>query len=246
MEISGSVNPTPCRPRQSKRVPSYRGSRRARWWRSRTTRSCRSGRPGDHAVPPAGGGVLVVRGARHVRVAGQGMLDEDHIVPVGRELAPPLGRRARHREEPHRSRVRSSRRGQSTSARPGGNPAGRALRTELTVKMPPPRTGVEVGEDVVDALDADGEPDQAGGDTDASCSSGVSCEWVVDAGWITSERTSPMLATWLCRVSALTNFLPASTPRPARTRRSRRCRAGRSSSPARATATTAARRTRPT
>ena len=46
----------------------------------------------------------------------------------------------------------------------------------------------------------------------ASCSSGVSWACVVDAGWITSDRTSPMLATWLCSVSALTNALPASTP----------------------------------
>ena len=46
----------------------------------------------------------------------------------------------------------------------------------------------------------------------ASCSSGDSCACVVDAGWMTSERTSPMLATWLCSVRALTNALPASTP----------------------------------
>ena len=35
---------------------------------------------------------------------------------------------------------------------------------------------------------------------------------MVDAGWITSERTSPMLATWLCSSSALTKALPASMP----------------------------------
>lgn len=29
---------------------------------------------------------------------------------------------------------------------------------------------------------------------------------------MTSERTSPMLATWLCSFSAFTNALPASTP----------------------------------
>ena len=46
----------------------------------------------------------------------------------------------------------------------------------------------------------------------ASCSSGVSWACVVDAGWITSDRTSPMFATWLCRVSALTNAFPASMP----------------------------------
>ena len=45
-----------------------------------------------------------------------------------------------------------------------------------------------------------------------SCSSGVSCEWVVEAGWITRLRTSPMLATWLCSSSASTNFWPASLP----------------------------------
>ncbi len=35
---------------------------------------------------------------------------------------------------------------------------------------------------------------------------------MVEAGWITRDRTSPMLATWLCRVRALTNALPASIP----------------------------------
>ena len=33
-----------------------------------------------------------------------------------------------------------------------------------------------------------------------------------DSVRITSDRTSPMLATWLCSLSALTNDLPASTP----------------------------------
>ena len=46
----------------------------------------------------------------------------------------------------------------------------------------------------------------------ASCSSADSCECVVDAGWITRLRTSPMLATWLCSSSASTNRLPASSP----------------------------------
>ena len=46
----------------------------------------------------------------------------------------------------------------------------------------------------------------------ANCSSADSCAWVVEAGWITSERTSPMLATWLCSVRASTNALPAGTP----------------------------------
>ena len=45
-----------------------------------------------------------------------------------------------------------------------------------------------------------------------SCSSGVSCEWVVDAGWITSERTSPMFATWLCRVERVDELLARIDP----------------------------------
>ena len=45
-----------------------------------------------------------------------------------------------------------------------------------------------------------------------SCSSSVSWLWVVDAGWMTSERTSPMLARWLCSSSASTKRLPASRP----------------------------------
>ena len=35
---------------------------------------------------------------------------------------------------------------------------------------------------------------------------------VVDAGWIASERTSPMFATWLCSSSPSTKRRPASTP----------------------------------
>ena len=46
----------------------------------------------------------------------------------------------------------------------------------------------------------------------ASCSSSESCACVVDAGWITRDRTSPMFATWECRLSASTNAIPASLP----------------------------------
>ena len=48
--------------------------------------------------------------------------------------------------------------------------------------------------------------------SERTCSSAVSWLWVVLAGWITRLRTSPMLATWLCSVSASTNWLPASRP----------------------------------
>ena len=45
-----------------------------------------------------------------------------------------------------------------------------------------------------------------------TCSTSLSWEWVVLAGWMTRLRTSPMLATWLCSASASTNFWPASLP----------------------------------
>ena len=45
-----------------------------------------------------------------------------------------------------------------------------------------------------------------------SCCSGVSCECVVDAGWMISERTSPMLARWLNSSTLSTSARPASTP----------------------------------
>ena len=41
----------------------------------------------------------------------------------------------------------------------------------------------------------------------ASCSAAESWLCVVEAGWITRQRTSPMLATWLCSSSASTNAL---------------------------------------
>jgi MFS family permease len=82
-----------------------------------------------------------------------------------------------------------------------------------------PRCGealLEVGDDVVDRLEAHRQPHQArlaqrtpGG---APCSSAVSWLWVVEAGWMTRLRTSPMLATWLCSSRPSTNFLPASRP----------------------------------
>ncbi len=54
---------------------------------------------------------------------------------------------------------------------------------------------VEIGDDVIDMLDADREPHIAGRDAGPRCSSSVSCECVVEAGWMASERTSPILAT---------------------------------------------------
>ncbi len=46
----------------------------------------------------------------------------------------------------------------------------------------------------------------------AACSTSVSWEWVVDAGWMARLRTSPMLATWLCRSRPSTKRWPASLP----------------------------------
>ena len=44
----------------------------------------------------------------------------------------------------------------------------------------------------------------------AASSSSLSCEWVVDAGWIASDFASPMFARWLNSFSDSMNFLPAS------------------------------------
>src|ERR1700691_5629588 len=44
------------------------------------------------------------------------------------------------------------------------------------------------------------------------CSASVSCEWVVDAGWMARLRTSPTLARWLNSSNPSMNRLPASAP----------------------------------
>ena len=48
--------------------------------------------------------------------------------------------------------------------------------------------------------------------------SGVPCEWVVVAGWLTSDRTSPMLTRQECSLSASMNdqarFLRSSSDAP--------------------------------
>ena len=43
----------------------------------------------------------------------------------------------------------------------------------------------------------------------ARCSSSLSCWCVVEAGWITSDLASPMLASRLNSLTALMNVLPA-------------------------------------
>ena len=45
-----------------------------------------------------------------------------------------------------------------------------------------------------------------------ACSSGVSCEWVVVAGWMISDFASPMFARWLNSLTLLISFRPASLP----------------------------------
>src|SRR5579884_797977 len=44
------------------------------------------------------------------------------------------------------------------------------------------------------------------------CSSGVSCEWVVLAGWMMSDLASPTLARWEKSSTLRINCLPASRP----------------------------------
>ena len=71
---------------------------------------------------------------------------------------------------------------------------------ELSCLRDVPRRGepaLEVGEDVVDVLDADRKPHIAGGHAgrELFCSA-LSWEWVVLAGWMARLRASPILATW--------------------------------------------------
>src|SRR6185312_3021737 len=46
----------------------------------------------------------------------------------------------------------------------------------------------------------------------ASCSASLSWEWVVEAGWMTSERTSPMFARLECSSRPSTKARPAASP----------------------------------
>ena len=64
-------------------------------------------------------------------------------------------------------------------------------------------------------LDADASRTSPGSTPAEACSSAGSWLWVVDAGWMTSERTSPMLATLVCSSRA--------SRTPDRPRRRRRC-----------------------
>ena len=45
-----------------------------------------------------------------------------------------------------------------------------------------------------------------------ACSSGVSWECVVVAGWMISDLASPMFARWLNSLTLLISFAPASLP----------------------------------
>ena len=54
----------------------------------------------------------------------------------------------------------------------------------------------KIGDDVVGMLDADRQPHIARRDAGRELSSGENCECVVEAGWMASERASPILATW--------------------------------------------------
>ena len=105
---------------------------------------------------------------------------------------------------------------------------------------------LEVGEDVVDRLEADRQAHEAGLDAGAQLLFVAQLAVGRAAGWIARLRTSPMLATWLCSSRprrtacrprgrpSMTNAAPSRSPR----RRARRW-------PARATGESAARRSGP-
>lgn len=67
--------------------------------------------------------------------------------------------------------------------------------------------GFEVRDDVGGVLDADRHPHHLGAHTAGALGFGVSCWWVVEAGWITSVLASPTFASRLASVvSSVTDW----------------------------------------
>ena len=155
----------------------------------------------DQRAPPTRGGMIGPGRAGHVRVAGEGVEHEHDVVVAGADRTPALhadghgrqhaaafevdaahvdlGDAAQARHAVGRQRDRRLPTGVRTVGHcaAAANPRSRSARMSEIPSIP---TASRTRPGVTD---------------DASCSSGVSWACVVDAGWITSERTSPMLAT---------------------------------------------------
>ena len=71
---------------------------------------------------------------------------------------------------------------------------------------------VEVGDDIVDILDADREADEVLGEVCCLELLRLSWEWVVEAGWMISDFASPTLARCVKSFTLFTTESPASRP----------------------------------
>ena len=157
------------------------------------------GCPGaDHPVPPAGHDVARSSWSGHVGIPGQGVEHQDPVAPVGVELAPGL---VRHRDP-----------GQVSSpleVETGSVPeeAGEPTPPRFVPRLPHPRMRCPGHAPLMARNPAsrsammssiDSSPTHrrtSSGVTPAvTCSASVSCEWVVEAGWMARLRTSPTLA----------------------------------------------------
>ena len=146
-----------------------------------------------------------------VAVAGERVQHEHRVRRVGVERRPTSRTRRSTGLEPPAGleHVRTRRRTASrTAAGPAGRPArhapvtGNGRRASRARRRYAPlaarKPGVEVGEDVVERLDADREAHEVGRDAGREpARSASSCWCVVLAGWIARLRTSPTLARWL-------------------------------------------------
>ena len=215
------------------------------------------------AVPPARGGVPGTGGPGDVAVAGERVQHEHGVRRRRGERAPRLVGDAHVGQLAAGSRASAAPSVDEPTAagrvplppRAGGGREDLDGRVAVDALVTSSRStclgraeaGVEVGHDVVDALDADRQPHEARGDAGGQPAPRrrAGCAWC-DAGWMTRLRTSPMLARWLCSSARRRTACPASTP-PRRSNDDDRARAaGQVLLPrARATGSTAGPRSRP-
>ena len=147
-------------------------------------------------------------GRAAVVAIGDGQLREDRpVVEVERPEVDALSSRpvpvaGTARRRPTGSRGRPTRHPAApTRLAVGGGVGGRGLERL-----------VEVGDEVVDVLQPDRQPDEVRRDAGRDLLLRLSCECVVEAGWMISDLASPTLASRLKILTLSMSRRPASTP----------------------------------
>ena len=163
-----------------------------------TFRIEREPRP-DEAVPPPGGDVARTGRARRVRIHCQGMENQDAIASFGVERPPLFVCHGDVRQAPPELERQASlgvaeelEEPPPTTSVPGlpYSRAGPLAHAPFAARNPASRSAKMSSMDSMPT-----ESLTRSGDTPVVvCSASVSCEWVVDAGWIARLRTSPTLA----------------------------------------------------